>query len=158
MKFGFANCRSIRNKGPTLCEEAETGNLKGKNRTVIAKLMNYKDKVNILKVRQQLKSSENISISDDYPPDVEKERTQLYPVMKAIKEKMYGEDRSKVGLKENQLILRGKAYGVNDLHILPSEFDAHNLFTPTHNNITAFYTRNSVLSNHYVCEFRVDGQ
>ena len=26
MKFGFANCRSIRNKGPTLCEEVKTGN------------------------------------------------------------------------------------------------------------------------------------
>ena len=26
MKFGFANCRSIRNKGPTLCEEVKSGN------------------------------------------------------------------------------------------------------------------------------------
>ena len=26
MEFGFANCRSIRNKGPTLCEEVKTGN------------------------------------------------------------------------------------------------------------------------------------
>ena len=26
IKFGFANCRSIRNKGPTLCEEVKTGN------------------------------------------------------------------------------------------------------------------------------------
>ena len=26
MKFGFTNCRSIRNKGPTLCEEVKTGN------------------------------------------------------------------------------------------------------------------------------------
>ena len=26
MRFGFANCRSIRNKGPTLCEEVKTGN------------------------------------------------------------------------------------------------------------------------------------
>ena len=26
MKFGFANCWSIRNKGPTLCKEVKTGN------------------------------------------------------------------------------------------------------------------------------------
>ena len=26
LKFGFANCRSIRNKGPILCDEAKTGN------------------------------------------------------------------------------------------------------------------------------------
>ena len=26
MRFGFANCRSIRNKGPILCEEVKTGN------------------------------------------------------------------------------------------------------------------------------------
>ena len=26
MKFGYTNCRSIRNKGPTLCEEVKTGN------------------------------------------------------------------------------------------------------------------------------------
>ena len=25
MKFGFANCRSMRNKSPTLCEEVKTG-------------------------------------------------------------------------------------------------------------------------------------
>ena len=27
MKFGFANCRSIRNKGPVLCDEIQTGNI-----------------------------------------------------------------------------------------------------------------------------------
>ena len=26
LKFGFANCRSIRNKGPILCDEIQTGN------------------------------------------------------------------------------------------------------------------------------------
>ena len=26
MKFGFANCRSFRNRGPTLCEKVKTGN------------------------------------------------------------------------------------------------------------------------------------
>ena len=26
LKFGFANCQSIRNKGPTLCDEIQTGN------------------------------------------------------------------------------------------------------------------------------------
>ena len=27
MKFGFANCQSIRNKGSTLCKEVKTGNV-----------------------------------------------------------------------------------------------------------------------------------
>ena len=130
----------------------------GRKRTVIAKCLHYKDKVNILKIRQQLKTAENISVSDDFSPEVEKQRNQLYPIMRAIKDNMQSEDKSKVSLRDNQLILRGRAYGITDLHLLPSEFDPHKLFTPTRNNITAFYTRNSMLSNHYACEFKVKGQ
>ena len=130
----------------------------GKKRTVIAKCSHFKDKINILKLRQQLKTAENISVSEDYSPEVEKQRNQLYPIMRAIRDNMQREDKSKVSLRDNQLILRGRTYGIQDLHLLPSEFDPHKLFTPTHNNITAFYTRNSVLSNHYACEFKVDGQ
>ena len=108
-------------------------------------------------MRLQLKSDEKISISDDFSPEMEMERSQLYPVMRAIKEKMPPEHKSKVSLRNNQLVLHGKAYGVHDLHLLPSEFDTHNLFTPSHNNMTAFYTKNSVLSNHYSCKFQVHG-
>ena len=57
----------------------------GRKRTVIAKCLHYKDKVNILKIRQQLKTAENISVSDDFSPEVEKQRNQLYPIMRAIK-------------------------------------------------------------------------
>ena len=131
--------------------------VKGRNRVIIARLTHFKDRSNILKTRMQLKTLEGIGISEDYSPEVELERKRLYPVMLAIKEKLRGNEKENVYLKEDQLTVKGKGYSVKTLDSLPEDMSVHKLFTPSQNNITAFFTRNSVFSNHHPCMFVVDG-
>ena len=130
---------------------------KGRTRVVIARLTHFKDKLNILKSRRQLKTVEGIGVSEDFSPEVELERKQLYPVMVAMKEKLQGADKETVYLKEDKLTVKGKGYNVRTLDSLPSDLSVHKLFTPSKDNITAFFTRNSVFSNHHPCSFVVDG-
>ena len=53
----------------------------------------------------------------------------------------------------DKLLLDGKFYSVDDLDTLPDELKLHNLSTKTVDNITAFFTKDSVFSNHHPCKF-----
>ena len=54
-------------------------------------------------------------------------------------------------------LLNGKMYSADELDQLPEDLFPHNLVTITQGNVTAFYFRSSVLSNHFACSFEVDG-
>ena len=130
----------------------------GKNRVVIARMANFKDKVRILKLSKALKDNEEIVVSEDFPTEIEKRRKQLYPIMGAIKSKMSSQEKSKVFLRADQLIVRGKSYSLSTLKLLPEEFNLNKLFTVTRDDVTAFFSRNSVLSNHFACQLTVNGK
>ena len=56
-------------------------------------------------------------------------------------------------LSVDKVILNGKPYSHDDLDKLPPELRPSNTATVTKNNITAFYSRHSKLSNHFPCKF-----
>ena len=130
------------------------------SRVVVARFNNYKDKLLVNKIKPQLKKCEEISVSDDFSTAVEEKRSKLFPVCKAIQQrkKQLGQDSKKVYLKMDQLCVDGKSYGVDNLESLPAYLKPENLFTPTQDGITAFFTKNSPLSNHYSCKMRVNGE
>ena len=64
----------------------------------------------------------------------------------------------KANLKVDKLILNNKSCTINDLEMLPEPLKPNNVATQTKNNITAFYTKSSPLSNHYPCSFPVSGK
>ena len=132
--------------------------VKGKTRPVIARFANYKDKVSVLKARMPLSRVDKISVSDDVPLEVEQNRRKMYPVFAAIKSNLSKEEAARLFLREDKLVFRGVSYGLKDLKNLPSDVDLNSLFTPTKNNITAFFSRYSKLSNHFPCSFDVQGQ
>ena len=130
----------------------------GKVRPVIARFVHYKDKVSVLKMRMALSSTEKIAVSDDVPLEVEQNRRKMYPVFAAIKSKLSKEEGAIVSLRGDKLVLRGVTYGLKDLRRLPPEFELGSLFTPSKNNITAFFSSYSKLSNHFPCTFEIQGQ
>ena len=89
---------------------------------------------------------------------MDRNRRQLLPVMAAIRSSLDKEDRAKVFLRGDKLIVKGVAYRVNELDKLPPEMDMNKSFTPTKRHITAFYTKHSALSNHYPCNFVIEGK
>ena len=127
---------------------------------VVVRFNNYKDKQLVNKIKPQLKQCEGISISDDFSTAVEERRSQLFPICKAIqnKKKQLGQDSKKVYLKMDQLFVDGKLYRVDNIGSLPVDLKPEHLFTPTQHGITAFFTKNSPLSNHYSCKMQVNGE
>ena len=61
-------------------------------------------------------------------------------------------------LKMDQLFVVGKLYRVDNLVSLPVDLKPEHLFTTTQHGITAFFTKNSPLSNHYSCKMQVNGE
>ena len=55
-------------------------------------------------------------------------------------------------------MLDGKLYKREDLHLLPEKYKLKSLFTPSCKGITAFFTRNSLLSNDCTCQFKLEGE
>ena len=132
----------------------------GTTRTVIARFCSFKDKKTLLGVRKSLKAKESISMSDDYSTETSQRRREVFPVFKAIQSKLkeLGEPHSEVYLKQDKLSLKGKWYNPDELDKLPAGFSPSELSTPEKNGITAFYSKRSPLSNHYICDFKVKGE
>ena len=74
-----------------------------KQTPIVERIVNYKDKLAILRIRKNLHQEEKINILDDFTHEVEEHRHKLYPVMMAIKARMTMDDKGKVFLKEDKL-------------------------------------------------------
>ena len=62
-------------------------------------------------------------------------------------------------LRVDTLILGGKEYGLHNIQIVPvNELKPAAVFTKEQNGITAFFTNQSPLSNHFPCNFYENGK
>ena len=125
-------------------------NTKLKPQPIICRFAFFSDRMKIWNARMKLKGT-NYSINEDFPPEIQSRRKLLYPVMKAARA-----DNRKAYLNGQTLEIDGKPYNVNNLHTLPEKFNPANLATVQKNNITAFFSRSSPLSNFYPVDLRID--
>jgi ribA/ribD-fused uncharacterized protein len=119
----------------------------GQIRPIICCFHHVKDKLKVIEKRSQLQAM-NIFVNDDFTKEVDEARDILRPSFLAAKRlnmdaKLHG----------NRLIVSGKVYCVDDLQKLPKPLLKENIYTPQQHNITAFFTQNSPLSNHYLSSF-----
>ena len=93
----------------------------------------------------------NINISDDYPKNVDENRKKLLPALR---------EGSKIGLDTkligDKLIVNGRPYTKDTMHKLPIQLRPEALYTPSKDGMTAFFTSQSPLSNHFKCNFTVN--
>ena len=99
-------------------------------------------------------------MKDDLPDDLEDKKKELHPVfmdLKAAKDIMGSPHVENVSKRRDCIVLNGKTYTSEMLDTLPDPLKLQHLFTPTHNGVTAFYTKHSPLSNFYHVHFEVNG-
>ena len=131
---------------------------KGIVRPIIARVVNYKDKANILKIQKSLLEAMKVTVCEDLPAEVERNRRQLYPIMAAIRSGLNKDDKATVFMRRDKLVVRGASYGVKDIDKLPKDINLHKLFTPSKGDITAFFTKHSMFSNHFRSKFMVNSK
>ncbi len=110
-------------------------------RPIILKLHWFGDRTRIWEARRELKTFRDgkVFLAENFPPEIERRRKYLYPIMKAA-----WKSEMKAHLAIDKLIVEGKPYTLESLDQLPESLQPWNLFTPTTNNITVF----SVQSHH----------
>jgi ribA/ribD-fused uncharacterized protein len=121
-------------------------------RPIVCKFNHYKDKINVLSIRDYL-GGKNIKVSEDLTKEVDANRKILLPAFRAAQQQ--GLQPKLIG---DSIIINNKKYKANEQNKLPAKLRPEALSTPTEHGITAFYSFRSPLSNHYRCSFTVDDQ
>ena len=121
---------------------------RSKDAPVLATFRYYNDKIIVLKAKQKFRN-EGVLVVEDFPPEIVQRRNMFSPTLTAA----YKSPGNRAFLSGDKLVLNGKTYTHKDLDKLPVELRPRTLATVTKGNITAFYSRNSELSNHFSCNF-----
>ena len=136
----------------------------GAIRPILATFFHPKDKYLLQKQTSKINSKHELKIVDDYPQPIETARKHLLPIFYAAK-KLNARDNNvpKPKLRDDKLIIEGKSYNTTNLSSLPDNLKPEYIFSPSNNGITAFFTKHSPLSNHFISDstgtqFNVNGQ
>jgi ribA/ribD-fused uncharacterized protein len=101
-----------------------------------------------------------VSVSEDYPPEIQDRQKQLYPILDAAykyRDATKPEFRYSGYIALDKLILNGKVYTIDTLCNLPTHLQPEKVASPSNDTTMLFFTKASPLSNHYPCSFVVSG-
>ena len=131
-----------------------TGPKRENTQPIIVKFGHFKDKMLVLKEKNRFREI-GVLVVEDFPPEVLERRKAFYPALKAAYE---SNGRYKARLVVDKLLLNGKMYTVENMSRLPAELQSQDTSTVTRNDITAFFTNRSPLSNHHPSQFVINDQ
>jgi hypothetical protein len=103
------------------------------------------DRTKVWQQKRKLKGSDYF-IAEDYAKEVEKRRSTLLPILRSARAS--GEYKDKAYMVADKLVLDNKRYTVETLDQLPANVDPKRTATQTIGNVTFFFTKDSVFSNH----------
>jgi len=126
------------------------GYRQGNTRPILANFQCYVDRQKIFKARFSLPPEAGKVrhyIREDFPVEIEKRRSKLYPIVNAAKRSTVYKD--KVHIKVDKLIVNNCVYTVETLHLLPQELNPRTLCEriSEDGSTVCFFTRYSPLSN-----------
>ena len=119
------------------------------------KFLSFKDRETVWNNKSKLRGT-NIYVSEDFPPEITKERKILFPIFKKAQAM---KDIQSAKLKVNKLYLNNREFSCKNLNELPKKLKQENLYTKRSNGVVLFCSRNSFLSNLYSeADIMIDGQ
>ena len=126
---------------------------RNRTRPVSLELQHKQDVEFILENRFDL--DKGIFFDKEYPPDVERKRRTLLPILKAAKRLTDYKKQSR--LEDDKLILKGKPYTVNTLNQLPEELNVFEVSSKQNESVVVFFGEINPLSNFYLAPFNYEG-
>lgn len=126
------------------------------NRPIVVRLIRQSDRDLILAKRHIVRQCCNIFLEEDFSDTIENTRRELRPFITAIKKKQQkDQQRHRVSLHKDKLIVDNKEYGIDDLDKLPEDIKPAKLFTPANNKKVGFFRKYSPLSNHHIAPEKI---
>ena len=114
-------------------------------RSIIFKLHWYGDRQTIWDARRKLKGTD-LYLAENFPAEIERRRQILWPIM--MEARRQDKDR-RAYLAVDRLHIGNKSYTVDSLNDLPASLHPQKVATPSRNQITAFFSSTSPLSNFF---------
>ena len=96
-----------------------------------------------------------IFVDKEYPPDVERKRKTLLPILRAAKRLTEYKKQSR--LEDDKIILKGKPYTVNTLNQLPEELNVFDVSSKQNESVVVFFGEINPLSNFFPSPFTHEG-
>ena len=147
---------------PMAIEQAyRVGNKNSKYlRPIVVQFFHTEERNKILHQAQYIHKKSGIRIEEDFIPEIEKERRELYPLMMAIKhyKRENGTNPYRTSLVGNRLYVNNQPYTVKTLQNLPEEINVAKLSTPRRNQMVAFLGKHSPLSNFHKKKQRIQNK
>lgn len=122
-----------------------------RNRPIIIRFHHFHDRMTVWKHRGNVQGAH---LTEDFPAEIQANRRQLVPYL-ALAKTLDSVKNCK--LVEDRLIINSKVYTVKTLRSLPAELNPGAVATRTKDDKTAFYTKESPLSNYHAASFSIDG-
>jgi ribA/ribD-fused uncharacterized protein len=108
---------------------------------------------NSVKIKQKCR----VTVVEDFPEIIIQKRRILEPIARAANNPANNENLvAKVVV--DKILINKKLYSVDNLNTDSKSIQPCNVFTPKRGNLTAFFTSNSPLSNHYPCKINIHGK
>lgn len=130
--------------------------IRNKNRAIIAKFFHGQERELVLKKAEHIYRTTGIRVEEDFPEEIEKKRRILKPIMHTANNIIVnGRHKYYASLRADKLNVNGRLYTTESVQNLPNEINPITVATPSRNNITAFFGRDSPLSNHHLAPQKV---
>ena len=128
--------------------------LAGKKRPapIICRFLLFTDTAKVWSAKTILNGTDYF-IREDFPSEFLSRRRVLYPIMKRAREQ-----GRKAYLDRDVLVIDKNRYDVNSIHTLPENLQPASLATRSCDNVTAFFTASTPLSNFYKVDLKIDGK
>ena len=126
---------------------------RSRTRPISLELQHKQDVEFILENRFDIEKG--IFFDKEYPPDIERKRKTLLPILRAAKRLTEYKKQSR--LEDDKLILKGKPYTVNTLNQLPEELNVFDVSSKQNESVVVFFGEINPLSNFFPAPFSHEG-
>lgn len=128
-----------------------TGNAK-RTRPIIMRFHHHRDRQVVWANRSLLKDP--LYITEDYPQEIKQKRRQLAPYLAKAKR----DPKVKAAtLRGDSLVIDSQTYTIDRLDKLPQSYSKQAIATQHKDNTTAFFHKESPLSNFHPCKLTING-
>ena len=130
----------------------------GKECPTLAQLSGPEIKRKIFGAKTLLRSVLSIGLTEDIPTETVIAQRTLKPILYEAKHLSTEGKKHLVKMKDDKLIVNGRAYSMKRLNQLPAELLPERVFMPRREDKMAFFTKNAPFSNHFISPFRIEGK
>lgn len=123
-----------------------------KDRRIIVKFNNIADKNSVSEARQNLKTKENAQykLLINKPNAIKDREALSFKVLQAAQRSHRYKSAKFVG---GRVIIDNESYEYNEFDLLPEDLLPTNIYSPRSGLAIVFFTKHSILSNHYITRF-----